>query len=71
MNKLQELIEAEVKILSEDKTKDVMNVMVPFIQSDIKNQNGRLVSKARTSLVCIDKNFEPKSIPEDIKQKVT
>ncbi len=49
--------------------RELSTVRMEF-EYEIKNQNGRLVSKARTSLVCIDKNFEPKSIPEDIKNKI-
>ena len=50
--------------------RELSTVRMEF-EYEIKNQNGRLVSKARTSLVCVDKNLEPKSIPEDIKQRVT
>jgi len=46
MNKLQEIYETKVRILSENKDSNVMNVMVPFIQSDIKNQNGRIYKKS-------------------------
>ena len=44
--RLQELIETKIKILSENKDSNVMNVMVPFIQSDIKNRNGRIYKKS-------------------------
>lgn len=44
--KIQELYETKVRILSENKDSNVMNVMVPFIQSDIKNQNGRIYKKS-------------------------
>ena len=44
--RLQELIEPKIKIISENKDKNVMNVVVPFIQSDIKNQNGRIYKKS-------------------------
>ena len=47
MKKLQELIEAKAKILSESKDDNVMNVSVPFIQSDVKNRNGRIYKKSR------------------------
>jgi hypothetical protein len=43
---LREIIEAKVKIISENKDSDVMNVSVPFIQADEKNQNGRSYPKA-------------------------
>lgn len=39
-------------------------------QQDIANQDGQLVTKAKTTLVCIDKNFKPQQIPEDIKKKL-
>jgi acyl-CoA thioester hydrolase len=34
---------------------------------EIKNQDNRLVSKAKTILACVDKNFEPQPIPAQIK----
>lgn len=37
---------------------------------DIKNQNQQIVSCAKTILVCVDKNLKPKSIPEDIRNKL-
>ena len=37
---------------------------------EIKNQSGRTVSKARTVLVFIDKDFKPKAVPEDVKSKL-
>ena len=46
MKKLQELIEAKAKILSENKDDNVMNVSVPWIQADKKNQNGRTYPKS-------------------------
>lgn len=38
---------------------------------DIKNQNNQLVSKAKTLLVCVDKNLKPQSIPGDICSKIS
>lgn len=35
---------------------------------EIKNQDNRLVSKARTILVCVDKRLKPKTIPEEIRR---
>lgn len=49
MKEFRELIEAkELKILGEKKTKDgdVMNVSVPWIQADKKNQNKRIYPKS-------------------------
>ena len=32
---------------------------------DIKNQDGRLVSRAKTVLVCVNRHLEPQAPPED------
>jgi len=45
-------------------------VKVEF-EYDINNQDGCLVSRAKTILVCVDKTLKPKAIPEDIKKKIT
>lgn len=37
---------------------------------EIKNQSGRIVSRARTVLVFIDNDFKPKAIPEDARKKL-
>lgn len=37
---------------------------------DLKNQDGKLICSAKTVLVFIDKNFKPKSIPEDVLNKL-
>ena len=39
--KIREITEAKIQIISEDKTKDVMSVIVPFIQAGERNRNGR------------------------------
>lgn len=41
MSELREIIEAKVKILSEKTEEDSMDILVSWIQSDKKNQNGR------------------------------
>lgn len=38
---------------------------------EIKNQNSEVISKAKTTLVCVDKNFKPQSIPEQIRKQLT
>jgi len=43
---LRELIEAKARIISENKDDNVMSVSVPFIQSDVKNLNGRIYKKS-------------------------
>lgn len=37
---------------------------------DIENQKGQIISRAKTVLVCVDKNFKPQVIPEEIKKKL-
>jgi acyl-CoA thioester hydrolase len=37
---------------------------------EIRNQDGVLVSKAKTVLVCVDRNFKPQAIPADILEKI-
>ncbi len=37
---------------------------------DIKNQDGRLLVKAVTTLVCVDRQLKPKAVPEEIKTKL-
>ncbi len=38
---------------------------------DIKNQNNQIVSRAKTILVCVDKNLKPQVIPGDIRSKIS
>lgn len=38
---------------------------------EIKNQNNQIVAKAKTILVCVDKNLKPRVIPEDIQKKLS
>lgn len=40
-----------------------------IFQNEIRNQKGALVTKARTVLVCVDKNLKPKAIPGEIRGK--
>jgi acyl-CoA thioester hydrolase len=35
---------------------------------EIKNQDEKLVSTARTTLVCVDKDFRPQAIPERLRR---
>ena len=48
---------------------DISRARVNF-EYEINNQNGKAVSKAKTVLVFVDKNFKPKTIPQDIRQKL-
>ncbi|MGA2774978.1 MAG: thioesterase family protein [Candidatus Omnitrophota bacterium] len=38
--------------------------------AEIKDQNGQLVSKAKTILVCVGTDFKPKVIPAEIKRLI-
>jgi acyl-CoA thioester hydrolase len=48
---------------------EVSGVRLNF-DSEIKNQEGELITKAKTILVCVDSGFKPKAIPEEIKKKI-
>jgi len=37
---------------------------------EIFNQESRLLVKAKTTLVCVDKSFKPQAIPEDLREKI-
>ncbi len=49
---------------------NISGVKLEF-EYDIKNQNNQLVSKAKTLLVCVDKNLKPQIIPGDIRNKIS
>ena len=38
---------------------------------EVKDQAGRMISKAKTVLVFVDKNLKPRSIPDDIKERLS
>ena len=48
---------------------NVSAVKIEF-ENEAKNQNGQLVIKARTILVCVDKNLKPKAIPDELRSKI-
>lgn len=49
---------------------EVGGVRIEFLH-EIYNQNKQLIVKAKTILVCVDKNLKPQAIPEDIRKKLT
>lgn len=57
-------LEIDVKIT------DVGAAKIEFV-NQIKRQDGKTIALAKTILVCVDKNLKPKSIPEDIRSKLT
>jgi len=57
----------ELEILSQ--VGEVGGVRIEFLH-EIYNQNKQLIVKAKTILVCVDKNLKPKAIPEDLRKKL-
>lgn len=51
------------------KISNVSGVRMEF-DYEIRNQNKQVICRAKTILVCIDKNFKPKAIPEEIKGRL-
>ena len=44
-----------------------MSAVKIVFENEIYNQNNLLISKAKTILVCVDKNLKPKAIPDSIR----
>ncbi len=44
-------------------------VRIEFLH-EIYNQNKQIIAKAKTILVCVDKNLKPCAIPEDLRKKL-
>ncbi len=54
----------------EIKTKIAETSTVKIIfENEIYNQDNRLLTKAKTILVCVDKNLKPQAIPPEIRSK--
>jgi acyl-CoA thioester hydrolase len=52
------------------KTGEITGVRIEFLH-EIYNQNKQIVVKAKTTLVCVDKNLKPQAIPEDLRKKLS
>jgi len=48
---------------------DVSNVRVNF-GYEAKNQEDRVIIRAKTVMVCVDKSLKPQAFPEDVKKKI-
>ena len=48
---------------------EITGVRIEFLH-EIYNQNKRLIVKAKTILVCVDKSLKPQAIPEDLRNKI-
>jgi len=46
-----------------------MSAVKIIFENEIYNQNSQLLTKAKTILVCVDKNLKPQAIPSDIRSK--
>jgi acyl-CoA thioester hydrolase len=49
---------------------EITPVRVEFLH-EIYNQNKQIISRAKTILVCVDKNLKPQAIPEDLRKKIS
>ncbi len=48
---------------------NISRVKLEF-EYEVKNQMSHLISTAKTVMVCIDKDFRPQVIPEEIRKKI-
>ena len=51
------------------KAGEATGVRIEFLH-EIYNQNKRLIVKAKTILVCVDKSLRPQAIPEELRKKI-
>jgi acyl-CoA thioester hydrolase len=49
---------------------EISGVRLNF-DSEIKNQDGLLITKAKTILVCVDSEFKPQAIPDGIRKAIS
>lgn len=47
---------------------EISAVKIIFVH-EIRKQSGQITTKAKTILVCVDKNLKPKAIPDGIRSK--
>lgn len=52
------------------KVGEITHVRIEFLH-EIYNQNKQIIVKAKTILVCVDKNLKPQGIPEDLRKKIS
>jgi len=51
------------------KVTDISEIKITF-DYDIRNQNSQITTKAKTVLVCVDRNLKPKKLPQNIIKKL-
>ncbi|MEK6727843.1 MAG: thioesterase family protein [Candidatus Omnitrophota bacterium] len=51
----------------------ISNITAARIDFDheVKNRNNQVVAKAKTIMVCVDKTLKPKTIPDEIRKKIS
>ena len=59
-----DVVEIEARIIN------ISGVRIEF-DYEIKNQNSQTIAEAKTILVCVDKNFKPKAIPEEVLKQIS
>lgn len=50
-------------------TGEITGVRIEFLH-EICNQNRQIIVKAKTILVCVDRNLKPQAIPEELRKKL-
>lgn len=50
------------------KVENLSGIKIIF-EHEIRNQNEKVTTKAKTTLVCVDSNLKPKAIPDEIRGK--
>ncbi|MCX5697986.1 MAG: YbgC/FadM family acyl-CoA thioesterase [Candidatus Omnitrophica bacterium] len=40
------------------------------VEHTVKNQNNKVICQSKTLMVCVDKNIEPKAIPDDVMKRL-
>ena len=50
-------------------TSSVSAVRIEF-EHEVKNSDGKVVCQGKTLLVCVDKDFKPKAMPQGLREKI-
>jgi len=58
-----DILEIKAKVI------DISEIKITF-DYDIRNQNNQITTKAKTVLVCVDRNLKPKKLPPDLIKKL-
>jgi acyl-CoA thioester hydrolase len=58
-----DILEIKAKVI------DISDLKITF-DYDIRNQNNQITTRAKTVLVCVDRNLKPKKLPQDLIKKL-